>query len=181
LLKQIQEVFTQAEGHFTEAQLHIVPRPFTLRCAPAVFHPSTRRRCERTAVDRFTQASAIRHLECVRTGRLGFVSLRSIVIGRRLRARGHSLRQPSDNLIKVIVSRDLRVTEINVPQASGISEIPESSSGMETISEMETTIFVVIGKDTFSRGIQGIGIGIGTITATIGGTVINAASLTDRG
>ena len=52
---------------------------------------------------------------------------------------------------------------------------------METISEMETTIFVVIGKNTFSRGIQGIGIGIGTITATIGGTVINAASLTDRG
>jgi len=75
----------------------------------------------------------------------------------------------------------LRVTEINAPQASGTSEIPESSSGMETISEMETTIFVVIGKNTFSRGIQGIGIGIGTITATIGGTVINAASLTDRG
>jgi hypothetical protein len=103
------------------------------------------------------------------------------VIGRRLRARVHSLRQPSDNLIKVIVSRDLRVTKINAPQASGTSEISEASSGMETISEMETTTFVVTGKNTFSRGIQGIGIGIGTITAAIGGMVINAASLTARG
>src|ERR1700730_8388190 len=116
----------------------MVRRRFTLRCAPAVFRPSTRRRCERTEVDRFTQANAIPHLECVRTGRLGFASLRSIVIGRRLRARVHSLRQPSDNLIKVIVSRDLRVTEINAPQASGTSEISEASSGMETISGMET-------------------------------------------
>jgi hypothetical protein len=181
LLKQIQEVFTQAQGQFTEAQSHMVPRPFTLRCGPAVFRPSTRRRCERTAIDRFTQGNAIPHLECVRTDRLGFASLRSIVIGRRLRARVHSLRQPSDNLIKVIVSRDLRVTEINAPQASGTSEISEASSGMETISEVETTIFVVTGKNTFSRGNQGIGIGIGTITAAIGGMVINAASLTARG
>jgi hypothetical protein len=57
----------------------------------------------------------------------------------------------------------------------------EASSGMETMSEMETTIFVATGKNTFSRGIQGIGIAIGTITATIGGMVIDAASLTDRG
>src|ERR1700730_6161554 len=155
----------------------MVRRRFTLRCGPAVFRPSTRRRCERTAVDRFTQASAIPHLECVRTGRLGFASLRSIVTGRRLRARVHSLPQRSDKLIKVIVSRDLRVTEINAPQASGPSEISEASSGMETISEMETTIFVVTGKNTFSRGIQGIGIGIGTITATIGGMVTDAALL----
>jgi hypothetical protein len=69
----------------------------------------------------------------------------------------------------------LRVTEINAPQASGTSEISEASSGMET------TIFVVTGKNTFSRGNQGIGIGIGTITAAIGGMVINAASLTARG
>jgi len=181
LLKQIQEVFTQAQGQFTEAQLHIVPRPFTLRCDPAVFHPFTRRRCERTAVDRFTQANAIPHLECVRTGRLGFANLRAIVIGRRLPARVHSLRQLSDNLIKIIVSRDLRVTEINAPQAFGTSEIPEASSGMETIFEMETIIFVLTGETTSSPSVRRTGIVIGTATAIIGGMGTDVTSLTARG
>ena len=133
------------------------------------------------AVDHFTQASAIPHLECIRTGRLCFASLRSIVIGRRLRARVHSLRQPSDNLIKVIVSRDLRATEINAPQASGTSEIPEASSGMETISEMETIIFVLTGETTSSPSVRRTGIVIGTATAIIGGMGTDVTSLTARG
>jgi len=53
--------------------------------------------------------------------------------------------------------------------------------GMETISEMQTTIFVVIGKNTFSRSAQGIGIATGTVTAIIGGMVTGAASLMARG
>jgi hypothetical protein len=53
--------------------------------------------------------------------------------------------------------------------------------GMETISEMGTIIFVVTGKNTFSGSAQGIGIATGTVTATIGGMVTDAASLTDRG
>jgi hypothetical protein len=52
---------------------------------------------------------------------------------------------------------------------------------METIFGMGTIIFVVTGKNTFSRGAQGIGIATGTVRATTGGMVTNAASLTDRG
>jgi hypothetical protein len=46
---------------------------------------------------------------------------------------------------------------------------------------METITSVVTGKDTLSLTAQGIGIAIGTDTATIGGMVTGAASLTDRG
>ena len=49
------------------------------------------------------------------------------------------------------------------------------------MSETETIIFVVTGKDTFSRSAQGIGIATGTVTVTIGGMVTDAASLMDRG
>jgi hypothetical protein len=52
---------------------------------------------------------------------------------------------------------------------------------METISEMERTICVVTGKNTFSLIAQAIGSAIGTATATIGGMVTNAPSLMDRG
>src|SRR5207249_12212815 len=118
---------------------------------------------------------AIRHLECVRTGRLGFASLRFIQIGERLPARVHSLRQRSDNLIKVNVSSGLRITEIQLSQACGTSEIPEVTSGVATI------IFVVTGKNRCSRSVPEIGIAIGTIIATIGGMATGAASSTDRG
>ena len=57
----------------------------------------------------------------------------------------------------------------------------QTISGMETLSEMGTIIFVVTGKNTFSRSAQGIGIATGTVTVTIGGMVTDAASLMDRG
>jgi hypothetical protein len=57
----------------------------------------------------------------------------------------------------------------------------ETICGTRTISEMETITSVVTGKNTFSLTAQGIGIAIGTDTATTGGTVTGAASLTDRG
>ena len=75
----------------------------------------------------------------------------------------------------------------------GPSETPEPSFGMEIISEMQTTsgietisetatiIFVVTGKKTFSDSARGIGIATGTVTVTIGGMVTDAASLMDRG
>jgi hypothetical protein len=59
--------------------------------------------------------------------------------------------------------------------------------GMETIcetqaiSEIETIICGVTGKNTFSLTAQGIGIATGTATATIGGMATNAPSLMDRG
>jgi hypothetical protein len=46
---------------------------------------------------------------------------------------------------------------------------------------METTICGATGRNTFSLTNQGIGIAIGTATATIRGMVINAPSLMDRG
>ncbi|HEY4255602.1 MAG TPA: hypothetical protein VGM66_00120 [Candidatus Udaeobacter sp.] len=52
---------------------------------------------------------------------------------------------------------------------------------METMFETETIIFVVTGKDTFSRTAQGIGIATGTVTVTIGGMVTDVASSMDRG
>jgi hypothetical protein len=63
----------------------------------------------------------------------------------------------------------------------------EAISGMETmlgtqiISEMEIIIFVVTGINTSSRGNRAIGIAIGTATATTGGTVTGAPSLTEAG
>jgi hypothetical protein len=53
--------------------------------------------------------------------------------------------------------------------------------GTEIMSEMETTICVVTGKNTFSVTAQGIGIAIGTAIAIIGGMATNAPSLMDRG
>jgi hypothetical protein len=52
---------------------------------------------------------------------------------------------------------------------------------METIFEMETIIFVLTGKNTFSRKVRGIGIAIGTAIATIGGMATGAASSMDLG
>ena len=51
----------------------------------------------------------------------------------------------------------------------------------QTISEMEIIICGVTGKNTFSLTAQGIGIATGTVTATIGGMVIDAPSLMNRG
>jgi len=114
-------------------------------------------------------------LECVRTGQPGFDSLRFIQIASRLPDQVHTLRRPSDNLIKVIGSRGLRITETQPRQVCGASEIPEGSSGVATI------VFVVTGKNMCSRKVRGIGIAIGTITATIGGMATGAASSMDLG
>jgi hypothetical protein len=46
---------------------------------------------------------------------------------------------------------------------------------------MDRTTCVVTGKNTFSLTNQGIGIAVGTATATIGGMATNAPSLMDRG
>ena len=187
------------EEVFTGAQLHTPRRPLTLRRVPVGFHPSTPCRRVPMAVDRFTPGNAIRHLERVHTGRLGFASLRFTEIEQRLPVRVHTLRQPSDNQIKLIVSRDSRLTEIQPSEACGTSETPETTSGTETISGTEIIsltetisvmeiifvteiiIFVVTGKNTSSRGIRGIGTAIGTITATTGGMVTGAPSSTERG
>jgi hypothetical protein len=53
--------------------------------------------------------------------------------------------------------------------------------GTETISGMEKTNYAVTGKNMFSLTAQGIGIAIGTATATIGGMATNAPSSMDRG
>ena len=57
----------------------------------------------------------------------------------------------------------------------------ETICGTQTTSEMETIICGVTGKNTFSLTAQGIGIATGTVTATIGGMVIDAPSLMNRG
>jgi hypothetical protein len=197
LLKQIpeaftvvEEVFAQAQGDFTEAQLRTVPRLLTRRCGPAVSHPSIGRPRERTAVDQFTRGNATRRLECVRHHRPRTGGLTFIRVEVRSRVRVHTRWQLSR---KAIVLRHSRIAEIQLSQAWGTSETPECSSGMETISgmqtifrmetisEMGTIIFVVTGKNTFSGSGQGIGIATGTVTVTIGGMVTVAASLTDRG
>jgi hypothetical protein len=173
----------QRQAHLAEARLHIVPRPSAPRCGPAVFHLSARHRCDRTAADRFIQANAIPRLECVRhlRSRTGGLFIRVEV---RSRVPVHTRSQLSRN---AIVSRHLRIAEIQLSHAYGTSETPERSSvmgtiyGTQTISEMETTICVVTGKSTFSRSAQEIGIATGTATATIGGMVTDAASLMDRG
>ena len=85
------------------------------------------------------------------------------------------------------MSRQSQIAEIQVPHACGTSETPERSSGMETICgtqtifEMEIIACGVTGKDTFSLSAQGIGIATGIVTVTIGGMVIDAPSLMDRG
>jgi hypothetical protein len=171
--------------------LHTVPRPFTLRCGPAVFHLFARRRCgpavshpsigrprERTAVDQFTRGNATRRLECVRHHRLRTGGLTFLRVEVRSRVRVHT---PWQRSRKAIVSRHSRITETQLSQTCGTSETPELTSGMETISEMETIIFALAGKNTFSGSAQGIGIATGTVIVTIGGMVTDAASLTDRG
>jgi hypothetical protein len=57
----------------------------------------------------------------------------------------------------------------------------QTISGIQTICEMETIVFVVTGKNTFSRSTQEIGNAIGTVTVTIGGMVTDAPSSTERG
>jgi len=187
--------------------LHAVPRLFTLRCGPAVFHRSARRRCGHKAVDRFIQANALPRLGCVRhhRPRTGGLSIRVEV---RSRVPVHTRLQLSRN---AIVSRHSRIAEIQLSQACGTSETPECGSGMETIygtqticemeaiygtetifgmqtiagtetiSEMETTNCAVTGKSTFSLTALAVGIATGTATATIGGMATNARSLMDRG
>ncbi len=180
----VEEVLTEAQADFMEAQLHTVRRLLARQCGPAVSHPSIGRPRERTAVDQFTRGNATRRLECVRHHRPrtgGHTFLRVEV---RSRVRVHT---PWQRSRKAIVLRHSRITEIQLSQARGTSETLECSSAMETISEMQTIfemgtiIFVVTGKNTFSRGAQGIGIATGTVTVTIGGMVTDAASLTDRG
>ena len=167
-----------------EAQSHTVRRLLTHRCGPAVSHPSIRRPREPTAVDQFTQGDPTRRSECVRHHRSHTGDLTFIRVEVRSRVRFHSRQQRSG---KGIAFRHSRITEIKWPQTSGISGIAEASSGMETIFgmqtnfEMQTIIFVLTGTNTFSRGAQGIGIATGTLTAMIGGMVIDAASLMARG
>jgi hypothetical protein len=57
----------------------------------------------------------------------------------------------------------------------------ETILGTQTISEMETMVFVVTGISTSSGGNRAIGIAIGTDTATTGGMVTGAVSLTEAG
>ena len=57
----------------------------------------------------------------------------------------------------------------------------ETIYGTQTISEMETIICGVTGKNTFSLKAQRIGIAIGTAIAIIGGMVTDALSSMDRG
>ena len=61
-----------------------------------------------------------------------------------------------------------------------ISEM-QTTCGTRTTCAMETIIFAVTGKNTFSLTAQGIGIATGTAIATTGGMAINAPSLMDRG
>jgi hypothetical protein len=163
--------------------LHAVPRRFTLRCGPAVFHRSAQRRCGHKAVDRFIQANALPRLGCVRhhRPRTGGLSIRVEV---RSRVPVHTRWQLSRN---AIVSRHSRIAEIQLSHACGTSETQECGSGMETIygtqtiTEMEIIICGVTGKNTFSLTAQGIGIAIGTAIATTGRMVTDALSLMDRG
>ena len=186
----VEEVFTEAQADFMEAQLHAVRRLLTRRCGPAVSHPSIVRPRERTAVDQFTRANATRRLECVRHHRPPIGGLMLIRVEVRSRVRVRTPWQLSRN---AIVSRHSRITEIKRQQTSGTDGIPEASSAMETIfgmepifgiqtiCEMETIIFVLTGKNTFPGSAQGIGTATGTVTATTGGMVTGAASLTARG
>lgn len=196
------------EEVFTAGQLRTPRRPLTLRRVPGAFHPSTQWRCATSADEGRIRSNAIRHCECVRTGRPGFVSLRFTNIGQRLPVRVHIRLQISTSLIG---SHDSRITEIQPSEACGTSEIPEPTSGtrtifgtetisgMRTISEMEiisvtqTTfgtqiifvmgiiIFAVTGRNTFSRGSREIGSALGTAIATTGGMVTDARSLMERG
>ena len=143
-----------AKGASTEAQLHAVPRRFSLRCGPVVFHRSGRRRCGHTAVDRFIQANAIPRLGCVRhhpprTGRL------FIRVEVRSRARVHTPWQlsRSSGLQPIRLSRHSPIAEIQLSHACGTSETPERSSRMETIYETRTIcgMETICGTQTISE------------------------------
>jgi hypothetical protein len=84
--------------------------------------------------------------------------------------------------INPTVLRDLRITEIKWPHVCGTSEIAEANNfAVATTFELETTIFVRTGTNTFSLSAEAIGITIGTITAIIGGMVTDAPSSMDHG
>src|SRR5438094_4423042 len=135
-----------------------------LRCGPAVFHRSARRRCGHTAVDPFIQANALPRLGCVRhhPSRTGGLFIR---VDLWSRVPVHTRWQLSRN---AIVSRRWRIAEIQLSHAFGTSETSERNSGMEiiygtrTIPGMETIICAVTGKKTFSLTLKGIGLRIET-------------------
>jgi hypothetical protein len=166
--------------------LHAAPRPFTLRCGPAVSHRSARRRCGHKAVDRFIQANALPRLGCVRhhPPRTGGLSIRVEV---RSRVPVHTRWQLSRN---AIVSRHSRIAEIQLSHACGTSETQERSSGMETIYGTQTTseTETICGTQTISEtetiyGTQTI-CGMETIRGTqtiCGVTGKNTFSLTAQG
>ena len=74
----------------TAAQLRTPRRPLTLPRVPVGFPPSTQCRCATSAEGWRIRGSVIRHLECVRIGRVGFASLRSIHVGQHLHIPGHT-------------------------------------------------------------------------------------------
>ena len=137
-------------------------RRFTLRCGPAVFHRSVRRRCGHTAVDRFIQANAIPRLGFVRhhPPRTGRPFIRVEV---RSRARVHTPWQLSRKSAvcsrhgclysNAIVSRHSPIAEIQLSHACGTSKTPEPSSGMETIYETRTIcgMETICGTQTISE------------------------------
>ena len=155
-----------------------MPRRFTLRCSPAVFHPSARRRCGhrvvdrfiqanvrrcgQTAVDRFIQANALPRLGCVRyhRPRTGRPFIRVEV---RSRARVHTpwqlFREPAVCsrhgclYSNAIVSRHSPIAEIQLSQLCGTSETRERSSRMETIYETRTIcgMEIICGAQTISE------------------------------
>jgi hypothetical protein len=65
-------------------------------------------------------------------------------------------------------------------ETQAISEM-ETTCETQTISGTATIICDVTGKNTFSLTAQGIGIAIGTATATTGGMVTDALLLMERG
>ena len=64
---------------------------------------------------------------------------------------------------------------------SGTEKIFGMETTCRTISEIETIISAVTGKNTFSLTPQGIGITIGTAIAITGGMVTDAPSSMERG
>jgi hypothetical protein len=175
--------------------LHAVLRRFMRRCDLAVFHRSARRRCSHMAADRFIQANALPHLNCVRH-RPSHTAGLFIHVEVRSRVPVHTPWQLSRN---AVVSCQSRITEIRLSPTCGTSETPERSSRIETIYEaqtisgteiicgtqticgMERTTCVVTGKNMFSLIARGIGIATGTAIATTGGMVTNAPLSMERG
>ena len=82
-----------------------------------------------------------------------------------------TIRQPSQ------INRFPRFANYRNPAATSVWN--QRNTG--TNFEMETIISAETGKNMCSHSVRGIGIGIGIATATIGGTVIAAASLAGHG